>query len=84
MGYFSACDVRLYLPEDQALAWHLQYNYFPPISLIFLPVIREALTAARRGHFLRHMQLPTGRVLTVAQIIEDVHLQAFLDEKEDA
>ena len=49
MGYVTAQDVRSGLPEDQALAWHLQYNHYPPISLVFLPVIREALSAARRG-----------------------------------
>lgn len=84
MGYFTARDLRDYLPEDQALAWHLQYNHYPPISLIFLPAIREALASAREGDFCRRIELPTGRVVTVADVVEQVHLHAFLDDEEEA
>ncbi len=84
MGYLTAREVRAQLPEDQALAWHLQYNLCPPMSLIFLPVIREALAAARIGDFHRRLQLTTERVATVADVIKRAQLQPFLDRVEEA
>jgi hypothetical protein len=84
MGYVTAVEMRRFLPEDQALAWHLQYNHFPPISLIFLPAIREALASAREGDFCRRIKLPTGKLVAVADVVEQAHLHAFLDVEEDA
>ena len=84
MGYISACEIRQYLSENDALIWHLRHNHFPSINLIFLPAIREALSATRNGESARRIMLPTGKVLTVAQIVEEVHLHAFLDCEEDA
>ena len=81
MGYSSALEMRQYLSEEQALVWHLRSNHYPPISLIFLPVIQEALTAARRGDYRRKLILPTEKTVTVAAVIEDVHLEAFLESQ---
>ena len=84
MGYIAAFEIRRYLSENQALIWHLRHNHFPPVNLVFLPSIREALSAARNREFSRRITLPTGKVLTAAQIVEEVHLYAFLDCEEDA
>jgi hypothetical protein len=84
MGYLSALELRQYLSEEQALIWHLRYNHYPPINLIFLPAIREALAAARRGHYRRKLTLPSGKIVTVATVVKDAHLGAFLDDSEDA
>ena len=79
MGYLSAVEMRQYLSEEQAVVWHLRHNHYPPISLVFLPAIREALAAARRGDFRRKVNLPTGKIVTVSTVIEEAHLGAFLD-----
>ena len=84
MGYIAALEIRRYLSEDQALIWHLRHNHFPPIDLIFLCAIREALAAARNREFSRRITLPTGKILTAAQIVDEVHLHAFLDCEVDA
>lgn len=80
MGYLSASEMRRYLSEEQALAWHLQHNHYPPISLIYLTVVREALEYARAGDFTSEVQLPSGRSVQVSKIVEGCHLDAFLDD----
>jgi len=84
MGYLSAFEIREYLSENQALTWHLQYNHYPPISLIFLPAVRAALEAARDSDLSRRIELPTGKIVTAGDVVEQVHLQAFLDSEEDS
>lgn len=80
MGYFSAFEMRRHLPEEDALIWHLQYNHYPPISLAFLHAVREALTAVREGDFDRPIELPSKSRVRAAAIVEQLHLEAFLDE----
>lgn len=80
MGYQFARDLRVYLPEHEALTQHLLYNHFPPISLIFLAVVREALQFARNGDYAKKLDLPTGRRLSVRDIVEQLHLETFLGE----
>lgn len=82
MGYFNARELRAYLPEDQALTWHLQHNHYPPISLIYLPAVREALEFARNGDFKSNVTLPSGKRVPVWEIVEWFHLQAFIDPDE--
>lgn len=79
MGYLSASEMRCYLSEEQALTWHLQHNHYPPINLIYLPAVREALGYARADDFATEVQLPSGRFVQVSQIVECCHLEAFLD-----
>ena len=81
MSYLSTLEMRRYLSEEQALVWHLQHNHYPPISLAFLPAVREALVAARRNDFDRRVPLPTGKNVTVADVIAEAHLEAFLDQE---
>lgn len=79
MGYLSASEMRRHLTEKQALTWHLQHNHYPPISLAYLPLVREALGCARAGDFDNHVQLPSGRFVSVSQIVEFFNLDAFLE-----
>jgi len=38
-GVIGAVDVRT------TLAWHLQYNLYPPVPAIMLPVLEDAIDA---------------------------------------
>lgn len=81
MGHLSILDFREQAKDDDAaLAWHLQANHFPPINLVFVPVAKEAIEKARFGEWDDQLMLPNERVLTVAQIVQQLHLDAFLDD----
>ena len=75
----AEADALGYLGEDQALGWHLQHNHYPPVSLKFLPVAKQALKLARSGDFISTIALPSGNSRTVMQLIEDLHLQFFIE-----
>lgn len=61
------------------LVWQLQSNHFPPVSIAFVPVCIDAIERASVGDWNARIQLPNGRTLTVAGIIEGLHLEAFID-----
>ncbi len=80
MGYILARELRTHLPEDLALTYHLLFNHVPKVSLTFLPVAREALRLARESQWTTKLQLPSGESLSVYAVVEQLHLEAFLDE----
>lgn len=67
---------------DSALYWHLTSNHFPPISASFIPAAKQAIEWANDGLWEQAIELPDGRLLTVATIVEGMHLEAFLDSGE--
>lgn len=79
MGFLAAVEMRYYLGGDYALEWHLQCNHYPPISLDFLPVAKKALELARNGDFSTKLLLPNRILQTVGEVLEGLHLHAFLD-----
>jgi len=84
MGYVSTREIRTFLGEDQAVRWHLQSNFYPPITLSFLPAVRRALALARAECWETKIELPSGYEKTVREICCDLHLEAFLDIQERA
>lgn len=75
------------LTLDNALCWHLTGNHYPPVSLDFLPAVKEALSYAQDAIdtdddelWKKVIELPNGKKLTVAAIIEGLHLDGFLNE----
>ncbi len=68
------------LSQDAALTWHLQSNHFPPVSLDFLPAVKDAIVRANQELWDEEIELPNGRVLTVAAIVEGLHLDSFIEE----
>lgn len=82
MGYVAAAEIRFYKGDDFALEWHLQYNHYPPISLEFLPVAKKAVKLARNGELGTRLLMPNQVVKTVAEVVEELHLFAFLDEQD--
>lgn len=79
MGYVAAVEMRFYLGEEFALEWHLQYNHYPPVPLNLLPVAKKALQLARNGDFDTRLLLPSQVLKTVEEVVDELHLSAFLD-----
>lgn len=68
---------------DKALEIHLQYNHYPPVDLAFIPACKMALEFANMDDWNEKIKLPNGRILDVADIVEGLHLDAFLEYIEE-
>ena len=82
MGRSSAEEMMSMLKQDQALRCHLQYNHYPPVHEVFIPVAKEAIDRGNQEDWDHVIEMPNGRKLAVAQIIEELHLEFFLEELE--
>jgi hypothetical protein len=91
MGSIQAMEMAEMLDMDDALAWHLRSNHFPPIPLSMIEPCKEAIQNALEGNWMKLVSLPEGvgyKGLTAAPthaIIEQHHLDAWveLDEEYD-
>lgn len=74
---------------EQALTWHLRSNHFPPVPTSMVPVCIEAIDAVNEGDWDKEIALPEGvgyKGLTVAPasaIVEQHHLEAWIEDEED-
>lgn len=88
MGSMQAMEMSELLEIDDALAWHLRSNHYPPIPLTMLEPCKQAIDAANEGNWDKLISLPDGvgyKGLTVAPalaIIEAHHLDAWLENDE--
>ena len=78
MGRMQAGEMAARLPREVAVAWHLQYNHYPPVNRVFVVVALEAIEKAEAGDWKAAIDMPNGRSLTVGEIIEGLHLESFL------
>lgn len=93
MGHLAAIDMLEHAGLDQALAWHMQGNLFPPPPSYMTPVARAAIDACNAGdiHASINLLALTGfRVMfrgegdvQAWQVVEAFRLEAFLDESDD-
>jgi hypothetical protein len=83
MGYLQALEMKENLELDQLLHCHLQYNHFPPIHSIFIDTAKTAIELANYGDWDTRVNLPNGKILTVAEIIEQLHLETFLNNDDE-
>lgn len=91
MGSVQAAEMAEMLSIEDAIAWHLRSNHFPPIPLSMVPVCIEAIENALEGNWTKLVSLPEGvgyKGLTAAPtdaIIEQHHLHPWveLDEEYD-
>ena len=67
---------------DIALQQHLQYNHYPPVSEDFIPACKQAIEAGNDRDWNKKIELPNGKIRTVSQIIEGLHLDFFLEPEE--
>lgn len=68
---------------EQALTWHLRGNHYPPIHVDFVAPAKQAIELANEGDWKTEITLPNGRVKTVGQIIEGLHLDSFIKQEEE-
>lgn len=89
MGSLQAQEMAEMLNIEDAIAWHLQSNHFPPVPLSMVPVCIEAIENALAGEWTKLVSLPEGvgyRGLTVAPtdaIIEQHHLDTWVELDEE-
>ncbi len=80
MGFARTLDFRRLAGDDVALAHHLKEDHEPPIHEVFIPAAKQAIEKARFEEWDTYILLPNDRMLTVAQIVEQLHLAAFLPD----
>lgn len=81
MGRLQAKKMVARLSREQTLHWHLQYNHYPPVDSVFIPAAEEAIERANAGDWDSVIAMPNGKSLTVAQIVEGLHLETFLEQE---
>lgn len=67
---------------DAQLAWHLEYNHFPPITVEMVPFCEKAIEMVVAGE--GETEILVGRdgrewEVPAAQIVEDLHLGTWVD-----
>jgi len=70
------------MQQEQAIRHHLQYNHYPPVHESFVPVAQKAIELVNKGEYSTKIEMPNGRVLTAADIVEGLHLDGFLEDSQ--
>jgi hypothetical protein len=89
MGSLQAMEMAEMLSIDDALAWHLRSNHYPPIPLSMIEPCKEAIDACLEGDWLRPITLPEGVSFRgspsapAADIVEQHHLDAWVELDEE-
>lgn len=65
-----------------ALSWHLTSNHYPPVPTTMISACIEALDNANEGSWEKLVGLPEGVEAPTHAIIEQHHLESFLDDDE--
>jgi hypothetical protein len=89
MGSLQAQEMAEMLDIDDALAWHLRSNHYPPVPLSMIEPCKEAIQAALEGDWLRMIPLPEGTTYRGSsfaptdEIISTYHLDAWVELDEE-
>lgn len=90
MSYSNTCDMIAQAGRAPALLWHLTANHYPSIGAEFVPFAEEAIRLARDDEWDTVVNVD-GRILedarthvkpTARALVENWHLEAFLDAEE--
>jgi len=65
------------------LGYHLQYNHYPPIDLVFMPVCKEAIDRVNANEADAEITMPNGVTLTAGKIVSELHLELWIENEED-
>lgn len=92
MGALQAMEMADRAPSREvALRWHLTSNHYLAVSPQFIDPAKEAIDRAVRATILEDetiwqstIELPNGNVVTVAQIIDGLHLNEFVQHDIEA
>lgn len=81
MGKLQAEELVTELNQEQALRIHLQCNHYPPVHESFIPVAQRAIELVNKGKYTTTIDMPNGKTLTAANVVEGLHLDCFLEEE---
>lgn len=94
MGYLSAFDAAQVAELNQALEWHLTSNHYPPVSVDLIPACKQAIQTfvvaagstdnLGEDHVFKQLnetmvELPNGKFISVVELVDALHLDAFVD-----
>ena len=86
MGHLQAQEMAEHAGLDAGLHWHLTSNHFPPVHPDFIPVAKQAVLNAAFAImdedddlWERQITMPNGITKTVGEIVDGLHLDAFID-----
>jgi hypothetical protein len=80
MGHMHATEYASgeHCDLDTGLILHLQSNHFPPVSVDFVPTCKQAIEVILDGNAGHEITMPNGKTLTAGEIMEGLHLHAFV------
>ena len=94
MGYLNASDAAQVAELNQALEWHLTSNHYPPVSVDFIPACKQAIQTfvvaagssdgLGEDHVFEQLndtmvELPNGKFMSVVELVDALHLDAFVN-----
>lgn len=86
MGSLHATEMATTLPIEEALAWHLRANHYPPIPLTMVEPCLEAIEAYWEDDLDREINMPEGvsylgkTTAPARAIIIQHHLDAWCED----
>ena len=81
---FTESIERVDIPLGVKLKWHLQFNHYPPVHEVFVPLCEQVIACANAGEWNAVLDMPNGLSRTVAYIVENLHLEPFCDNLDGA
>jgi|TARA_B110000908_G_scaffold161229_1_gene205305 hypothetical protein len=89
MGSLQAAEMAELVPMEQAIAWHLRSNHYPPIPASMAKPCLDAIDAYWEDDIDREIQMPDGisyrgeSTVAAREIIISCNLDAWLDSGEE-
>jgi hypothetical protein len=88
MGHMSALGMKAAIDDgladlDSVLLWHLTSNHYPPLTPKLVPYVKEAIQLCNEGRWEDEIEFPNGSVVMAGKIVEDLHLESFLENDQD-
>jgi hypothetical protein len=89
MGSLQAAEMAELVPMEQAIAWHLSSNHYPPIPASMAKPCLDAIDAYWEDDIDREIQMPDGisyrgeTTVAAREIIISCNLDAWLDSGEE-
>lgn len=81
---FTESIEQVDIPLGVKLKWHLQFNHYPPVHEVFVPLCEQVIACANAGEWSAVLDMPNGLSRTVAYIVENLHLEPFCDNLDGA